>query len=388
MLRLAVVTPNPVAADAIEMLTMESGAFLPCYKVTPVPHPKEIIRALSVQNPAIVLLDLGDWIEAAGIARELNHNLPRTVIIGFRPRWDRTEQLQFEEAGILDLLAEPFSPSDIEAAAYEAIHRRYPITHENILAFVPSKAGSGCSTVALHVAAALSAGGKKVLLIECDQRSGPLSIMLDLEDHKGLPEVLEKQGEFLSPLEWRQVTPQLKTLDLLLSNPNRRRRLPSWADYYQLLLFAQRQYDYVLVDLPEVINQATAEFVRNARSVFLVCQPELPSVRMAKIRRTELESCEIPAENVKVLVNRWERGQLKVEAIEQAVDGKVFGTLPNDYREVRNAILETRLVSSNSSFGKACEVLARNISNLPAAPHTHPKFTLLRKLGTMSTIGT
>ena len=185
MLRLAVVTPNPVAADAIEMLTMESGAFQPCYKITPVPHVKEIIRALMVQNPAIVLLDLGDWIEAAGIAKEIHDNLPRTVIIGFRPRWDRTEQLQFEEAGILDLLAEPFSPGDIEAAAYEAIHRRYPVTHQNILAFVPAKAGGGCSTVTLHLAAALAAN-KKVLLIECDQRSGPLSIMLDLEDHKGL----------------------------------------------------------------------------------------------------------------------------------------------------------------------------------------------------------
>jgi hypothetical protein len=72
MLRLAVVTPNPVAADAIEMLTMDSGAFRPCYKLTPVPHPKEVVRALTVQNPAIVLLDLGDWIEAAGIAREID----------------------------------------------------------------------------------------------------------------------------------------------------------------------------------------------------------------------------------------------------------------------------------------------------------------------------
>ena len=295
------------------MLTMESGAFLPCYKVTPVPHPKEIVRTLTVQNPAIVLLDLGDWIEAAGIAKELTINLPRTVIIGFRPRWDRTEQLQFEEAGILDLLAEPFSPGDIEAAAYEAIHRRYPVTHQNILAFVPAKAGGGCSTVTLHVAAALAAGNKKVLLVECDQRSGPLSIMLNLERHKGLPEALEHHGEFLSPLEWRQVTAQLKGLDLLLSNPSRRGRLPSWADYYQLLLFAQKQYDYIVVDLPEVINQATAEFVRNARAVFIVCQPELPSVKLAKLRRTELESCEIPADNVKVLVNRWERGRLTVE---------------------------------------------------------------------------
>src|SRR5512135_3572705 len=155
MLRLAVVTPNPVAADAIEILTMDSGAFQPCYKITPVPHPKEILRTLTVQNPAIVLLDLGDWVEAASIAKELTVNLPRTVIIGFRPRWDRAEQLTFEDAGILDLLHEPFSPGDIEAATYEAMHRRYPVTHQNILAFMPAKAGSGCSTVTLHVAAAI-----------------------------------------------------------------------------------------------------------------------------------------------------------------------------------------------------------------------------------------
>jgi MinD-like ATPase involved in chromosome partitioning or flagellar assembly len=384
MLRLAVVTPNPVAADAIEMLTMESGAFQPCYKLSPVPHAKEVIRALTVQNPAIVLLDLGDWIEAAGIAKEIYHNLPRTVIIGFRPRWDRTEQLAFEDAGILDLLAEPFSPGDIEAAAYEAIHRRYPISHQNILAFVPAKAGGGCSTVALHVGAAIAAANQKVLLIECDQRSGPLSIMLNLEQSKGLPEALQHQGEFQSPLEWRQVTAQFKGLDLLLSNPSRHGRLPSWSDYYQLLLFVQKQYDYIVVDLPEVINQATAEFVRNARSVFIVCQPELPSVRLATMRRVELESCEIPADNVKIVINRWERGQLKVETVEKAVNGKVFATLPNDYKEVRNAILDTRLASSSSSFSKACDALARNICNLPESHHTHPKFTLLRQLGAMS----
>jgi len=386
MLRLAVVTPNPVAADAIEMLTMDSGAFQPCYKVTPIPHPKEVIRALTVQNPAIVLLDLGDWIEAAGIAREIHHNLPRTVIIGFRPRWDRTEQLAFEDAGILDLLAEPFSPGDIEAAAYEAIHRRYPISHQNILAFVPAKAGGGCSTVALHVAAAIAAANHKVLLVECDLRSGPLSIMLNLEQSKGLPEALQHQGEFLSPLEWRQVTAQFKGLDLLLSNPTRRGRLPSWADYYQLLLFVQKQYDYIVVDLPEVINQATAEFVRNARAVFVVCQPELPSVRLAKLRRTELETCEIPADNVKIVINRWERSQLKVETIEKAVDGKVFATLPNDYKEIRNAILDTRLASSGSSFSKACDGLARNICGLPESPHSHPKFTLLRQLGNIGAL--
>src|SRR5689334_19496444 len=226
MLRLAVVTPNPLAADAIELLAHESGAFQLCYKASPVPPGKEVIRSLAVQNPEVVLLDLGDWDESSRLVRDIQHNQPRAVIIGFRPRWNRAEQLTFEDAGILDLLNEPFSPGDIEAVTYEAMHRRYPVTHANILAFVPAKAGSGCSTVTLHLAAAIAESGKKVLLVECDRRSGPLSIMLNLERHNGLPEALEHHGQ-MSPLEWRQVTAQLQQLDVLLANPTRRSRLPS-----------------------------------------------------------------------------------------------------------------------------------------------------------------
>ena len=386
MLRLAVVTPNPLAADAIELLAQESGGFHLCYKASPVPPAKEIVRALAVHNPALVLLDLGEWEDASRVAKEIQHNQPRVVIIGFRPRWTRAEQLTFEDAGILDLLHEPFSPGDIEAATYEATHRRYQITHPNILAFLPAKAGSGCSTATLHLAAAIAGSGKKVLLIECDRRSGPLSIMLNLERHKGLPEALDHHGE-MSPLEWRQVTAQLVGMDLLLANPTRRSRLPSWTDYYQLLLFVQKQYDYIVVDLPEVINQASAEFVRNARGVFIVCQPEMPSVKLAKLRQAEIESCEIPVGRVNVLVTRWERGRLSKQDIEKILEGPVFGTLPNDYKEIRNAMLETRLVAPSSSFSKACEGLAQTLSNLPEVPHTSPKFTLLRKLGAVGAQG-
>jgi len=77
-----------------------------------------------------------------------------------------------------------------------------------------------------------------------------------------------------------------------------------------------------------------------------------------------------------------------MENIEKAVEGKVFATLPNDYREVRDSILETRLASPSSAFGKACDALAQNISGLPESPHVRPKFTLLRRLGTLSTLGT
>jgi Flp pilus assembly CpaE family ATPase len=189
----------------------------------------------------------------------------------------------------------------------------------------------------------------------------------------------------MSPLEWRQVTAQLQDMDLLLANPTRRGRLPTWADYYQLLLFVQKQYDYIVVDLPEVINQATAEFVRHARAVFVVSQPELPSLKLAKLRRAELESCEISPERVNMLLNRWERGRLSKPDVERLLEATLFGTLPNDYKEIRNAMSDLRLAAPSSAFVKSCETLAKEISGLPETPQARPKFTLLRKLGAVTT---
>ena len=102
--------------------------------------------------------------------------------------------------------------------------------------------------------------------------------MLNLERQKGLPDALEHQGEFLSPLEWRQLTAQLQGMDLLLSNPSRRGRLPSWADYYQLLLLIQKQYDYIVVDLPEVIiRPLPSSYAMPARSLSCASPSWLPS---------------------------------------------------------------------------------------------------------------
>ena len=175
MLSLALLTPNALAADGIEHLTQESGLFKLVFKGLPMPPIPTIMRALGVHAPELVLLDLGDWDAVSAVVEHIRESNFQGAIIGFRPGWNRLEQLAFEEAGILDLLRDPFSTSDIEAVAYEALHRKRPVRHENILTFLPAKAGGGCSTVVLNTAAALTQGpGKSVLLIESDRRSGAL----------------------------------------------------------------------------------------------------------------------------------------------------------------------------------------------------------------------
>lgn len=381
MLRLAIVTPNPVAAAAIEQVAQESGAFHIVLNESRHQPMQEAVRAIAMGDPEVVLLDVGDWPAAAPLADKILQASRRAALIGFRPEWTPEQQTELAGAGIADLLREPFSAAEMEAAAYQAVHRRRPVNHQNVLAFLPAKAGSGCSTVALHTAAAMAnVLERKTLLLETDRRSGVLSILLDVEDRGGLPRVLEQSGS-LTSIEWRQHLVEIKQLDLLLANPAKPGRLPTWIDYYQLLLFVQSQYDHIVVDLPEVINPATAEVVKAARSVFIVCQPELPSLRLASLRRAELESCEIPPEKIRLLVNRWQTRRMNQEQVMNLAQCPVFGWLPNDYAAVKNATLEARLVLRDSAFGKACLELARRLTGLPEPPGEGSALSLLRRLG-------
>jgi Flp pilus assembly CpaE family ATPase len=377
-------TSNPVAAGGIEHLIHESKVFRLAAKICPIRTIPEAMRLLGIYDPELILLDLGDWTAVSALARQIKRSKLRGIVIGFKPTWNRVEELTFEEAGIRDLLRDPFSHEDLETLAYDALHRGHAVTDQNIVALLPAKAGGGCSTIALNTAAALAeTHTKKVLLIESDRRSGILSVMLNLQNRSGLSEALQQAGE-MSPVDWQQHTVWVSGIHLLPANPGRRVPLPTWADYFQLLRFVQNPYDFVFVDMPEIVNDATAEVVKSARSICIVCTPEVPSLKMAGQRCAELEACEIPADRIHIVLNRFERNGLSISDVEDVLDRPVFATLPNDYKQVKNAILESRLVASDSRFAASCKTLAQKLSGLPEVPRAASKFTLLRELVRMA----
>ncbi len=239
MLGLAVLTQNANTAHTVEVLVEQSGGSNVVFKGSPIPCPRSGPEPLYTYRPEITLLDISDWGAVSRLAHELKDI--GTAVVGFGSDWTREQQLAFEHAGIRDLLREPFTFGEMEAAAFEALHRDRPVANQNILAFLPAKAGGGCSTVALNTAAALVTDlEKKVLLLESDRRSGVLSILLNMEDRIGLREALEDAAH-LTAVQWQQTRAEIAGLHLLLANPGRRGPLPAWGDYYPAPLFLCRR---------------------------------------------------------------------------------------------------------------------------------------------------
>jgi len=101
---------------------------------------------------------------------------------------------------------------------------------------------------------------------------------------------------------------------------------------------------------------------------------------MARQRCAELATYQVPGDRIHILLNRQERGGLSLADVEQALDRPVFATLPNDYKHVRDAIAQSRLVDPGSRLGASCLALARTLSGLPKASRIDPTFGIMTKL--------
>jgi pilus assembly protein CpaE len=254
-------------------------------------------------------------------------------------------------------------------AVDRAIHKMHAAVQENLIAFLPAKAGSGCTTIALNTAGHLArawtkdAPGKKVLLIEGDLHSGVISVLLDAKPGRCMVDALEHSGELDYSL-WTQYVTKIHEVDFLLADP-RKKVFSSWTNYHHLLDFAASRYDYILVDLPEVVNDATVETVRRAKSVFVVCTPELPSLALAPQRLQELQNRGIPAEKITIILNRWHKGEITASELEKILKHRVSAVFVNDYPTVSKAARAHNFVKPGAKLGQSFAAFAGMLAGEP-----------------------
>ena len=116
-------------------------------------------------------------------------------------------------------------------------------------------------------------------MIEADLNSGVLAVLLKATFHRSLLDALDKADE-LDYSSWTHCVVNKLGIDLLLAD--RSKPFPSWSSYLHLLQFVKSRYDLIVVDLPEVVNDATAEIVRRSKYIFTVCTPETADTCIAK----------------------------------------------------------------------------------------------------------
>jgi MinD-like ATPase involved in chromosome partitioning or flagellar assembly len=324
----------------------------------------QLARTLNTVAPDVILLEMTEAERDLDLAAALHRHSPDVPLVGLASRDLYLRLSGNTHSNLTGVVAWPFSIAQLEEAISNAVHKLHGGIHENLVAFLPGKAGSGASTVVLQTARTIAQElRQKVLVMEGDLHSGLLSAMLQVQVRSSIRQALADAGQPGS-VSWQRSITEVGGVDFLLTNTAVKEPVPSWTHYFQILRFAVPKYDLIMVDLPEVVNSATAEVVKRARAIYVVTTPEFASLKLGQQRCHELEQRGVDRGRIRALLNRGHKNDMGAKDAEEILGCAVAATFPNDYNALRKAMGGS--VETRCDLGQAYLSFARTLMGVEA----------------------
>ncbi len=316
-----------------------------------------MVRLLRSLTPQLILLSVESVTEAAAVARAVEGHMHAVPVVAVGQQSSPDVLLEMMRAGVREFLQSPFEPAAVQVGlervreAAERAPRSADIT-DKVFSFLPSKAGVGTSTIAVHMSAALArTPDSRVLLMDFDLNSGMIGFMLKLENPYSVTHAAENAFQLDENL-WRQIVSSCGALDVLPAgkiNPGFRIEA---AQIRSLLDFARRHYRAVCLDLSGNLEKYSVEVMRESRQVFLVCTAELPSLHLAREKLSFLRSIDM-ANVVEVVLNRvGKRDVVSSQEVEKLLGHSVHSVFPNDYKGIHESLAAGKPVKWDSELGR------------------------------------
>jgi len=327
----------------------------------------DLVRFLRAAAPEVIFLSVQSRREALDTAQAIVTQAPGTQIVAVDRACDPEALMETMQAGIREFMYSPFD-AELTLQAVERLAQileRHPPSiesSESLFAFLPSKAGVGCSTVALNTSVALAQIREtKVLLADFDLNCGIIGFMLQIESPYSVMSAAENAHEMDEDL-WQRLVTTRGNLDILLAG----KLAPGFriepAQIRHMLEFARRNYQAICIDLSGILEKFSVEILHEAKQIFLVCTPEVPSLHLAREKLRFLRSLDLES-RIRVVMNRATKNPLIPNSeVEKLLAMPVYMSFPNDYQGVHKALTSGKQVNKASEMGKGFQELARAIS--------------------------
>ncbi len=209
------------------------------------------------------------------------------------------------------------------------------------LVFFGAKGGAGTTTIAVNCGVELARLSKRsTLIVDLKPGLGEVGLFLGVRPRFTIIDAIDNlhrlDREFLKEL----VIKHKSGLEILAGSDQFDRPGPSdGGAIEELFRLLARQYEYILVDAGSQINPCSIAALYTADQMFLVANPDVPSVRNAQRlvdRVRQLGAC---GERVRFLLNRAaDPYPIPPKQIEGAVGHPIHHTFPSDYKTVSAAL--------------------------------------------------
>jgi pilus assembly protein CpaE len=209
------------------------------------------------------------------------------------------------------------------------------------LVFFGAKGGAGATTVSVNCGVELARLSKKsTVIVDLKPGLGEVALFLGVRPRYSLLDAIDNlhrlDREFLKEL----VVKHKSGLEILAGSDQFDR--PGASDggaIEELFRLLARQYEYILVDAGSQINSCAVAALYTADTIFLVANPDVPSVRNAQRLLERVRQLGACGERVRVLLNRAaEPYPIPPKQIEGALGHPIHHTFPSDYKTVSTAL--------------------------------------------------
>jgi len=316
--------------------------------LTCVSTPLESLASLARADmplPTVLVLDLRDQKEFPSELGVIKRQHPATGVLLVVSSLEPRLMLEAMRAGVNELLADPLSDADVQAAIKRLVGSQAATVRGDVFAFVGAKGGVGTTTVAVNVAAALAkSGAESTLLIDLNTVCGDAAVFLGVEPRFSVVDALANVQRLDAAYFGGLVVRSKFGLDLLGASG---RPVSSSFDASRmrtLLEFVSHAYRYTVLDVPR--SDATAlDALEGATKIVLVVNQELATVRNASRMAATLRERYSQARLSLVLTRTDRRAEIGLDDVERTVGMDVSHSFPSDYRLALQAMNKGRPIA-------------------------------------------
>ena len=324
-------------------------------------------------RPNVVLLDLGTNLDQAiAVITELSSFQPATHVIGIHGSNDSTVLVRSFRAGSTEFLYAPFE----KAAQIEAVTRIKRLIQPEafseqefafVLGLTSAKPGSGASTLAAQTAFALQRLSNKVLLIDLDLTGGTIGFYLKIQNAISVLDLLESTEPVDSTL-WSNLTVNVCGVDIVSAPEEPSAVSIDQSRLHDLLEYAKRRYDWVIVDMPSIFHKTSLLSVPETDLSLLVSTSELPSLHLTRKAIGMLTQLGFEKDRYQVVVNRIaKRDGIAGSDMEKMFSCPVFASLPNDYFSLHRVVTLGEPQEALTELGKSIDGMVTKLRSVRQA---------------------
>lgn len=338
--------------------------------------PNDTIEA-SDNIPDIVLLDLGrDPEPQFAFGAQLRLIRPAVRLVACSAVNPPSQQLLLDamRSGVQDFVFKPVAPEALKEIFARFNQEGLAAEHrsaQKLIVLMGAKGGVGTTTVSVNLGVQLSTfANKRVVLLDLARPLGNAHLLLDMSPRFGIRDAIENIDRLDSHFFDGLVTAHKTKLHILggAMHPEVWQSIPATL-LDRIANVAQTSFDIVIADTGSQFGSDWGPMLKASRMILVVTETNVPSLWALERRLSALEGLGIDSEKVRVVVNRWHKGdQQTLNSVQKNIKRPIIATLPNDFRKASASVnLGTPLMENhNNNLTNQYRELASLLSGVDA----------------------